>query len=140
MLTPSCALSAGPLLLVEDDVVDQLVMRRACRELRIQDAVEVAATGEAALARLRDPGRARPRLILLDLHLPTLSGAELLALLARDPALAAIPVVVLAPPPPSGARGLFSGVAGWLPKVLDYRAFVAALATLPALWAFLEAA
>jgi PAS domain S-box-containing protein len=37
----------------------------------------------------------RPSLILLDLHLPDMSGEEILRRLKRDPATAAIPVVIL---------------------------------------------
>jgi CheY-like chemotaxis protein len=54
--------------------------------------VEIAEDGAEALFRLR---RGQPDLILLDLTMPVIDGWEFLRRRAEDPALAAIPVVVL---------------------------------------------
>lgn len=54
--------------------------------------VEVAADGEAGLLRAR---ALRPELILLDIALPRLDGWDVLRSLRADPALAAVPVVLL---------------------------------------------
>jgi len=56
-------------------------------------AVETARNGEEALALLR-AGRL-PRLVLLDLMMPVMSGWEFLDEVAKDPSLKVIPVVVL---------------------------------------------
>jgi len=56
-------------------------------------AVETARNGAEALALLRT-GRL-PRLVLLDLMMPVMSGWEFLEEVAKDPVLKAIPVVVL---------------------------------------------
>jgi CheY-like chemotaxis protein len=52
----------------------------------------VAADGDSGLAMV---GEHRPDLVLLDLHLPRRSGEEVLAEIRRDPAIAAIPVVIV---------------------------------------------
>jgi len=72
----------------------------------IQDLLEVrgyqvlgAGDGAAAMAQLKQG--ARPRVILLDLMMPGLSGEEFRNQQLADPALAKIPVVLL-----SGARGV----------------------------------
>jgi CheY-like chemotaxis protein len=56
--------------------------------------VECAGDGLEALAWLRSQVR-RPCLILLDLMMPRMNGVELRRQLAADPALAAIPIVVI---------------------------------------------
>lgn len=88
-------LERRPLLLVEDDEVDVLSVRRALRELGTETRLVVAGHGEEALAYLRDPDNIRPFLILLDISLPRMDGPEFLAELRADPRLAGLPVVVL---------------------------------------------
>lgn len=55
--------------------------------------VETAPDGEAALDRLRS-GRL-PCVVLSDVRMPRMDGWDLERAIARDPALAAVPVVVL---------------------------------------------
>jgi two-component system phosphate regulon response regulator PhoB len=81
----------GPILVVEDDVALGDSVADLLRDRGY--AVERAETGAAALARLRD-GR-RPRLILLDLMMPAMTGWDLLSAVRQDAALDGIPVVVL---------------------------------------------
>lgn len=79
------------ILVVDDDpdILDAMVFVLEQAGYR----VATAADGAEALARLR--GGAAPCLVLLDLMMPVLDGWQLLGELAREPALAAIPVVVL---------------------------------------------
>jgi two-component system, chemotaxis family, response regulator Rcp1 len=68
-------------------------------ELQVQAQLYVVEDGEPALAFLHREGRyataARPDLILLDLHLPTKPGLEVLAEVSADPNLRCIPLIVL---------------------------------------------
>jgi PAS domain S-box-containing protein len=63
----------------------------------------------------------RPELILLDLHLPDVHGREVLEMLKRDPATAAIPVVVLSADatPSQVERLLAAGAADYATKPID---------------------
>ena len=54
------------ILLVEDDTVDHMLVRRALAELRIPNRLEIAASGEKALSYLRDETNPRPGIIVLD--------------------------------------------------------------------------
>lgn len=55
--------------------------------------VEVQADGLAGLGRLRTPPK--PDIVLLDLAMPRLGGAEVIAAMAREPRLRDLPVVVM---------------------------------------------
>jgi CheY-like chemotaxis protein len=93
--------SAPPIhiLLVEDNPGDVRLTREALREFKVNNLMEVAADGMAALAHLRREGanfsKPRPDLILLDLNLPKKSGIEVLKEIKSDPELMSIPVVIL---------------------------------------------
>ncbi len=82
---------AFSILVVDDDVdaresMVDVLERRGC-------AVESAGDGAAALARLR--AGLRPSVMLIDLFLPRMDGADLLASIRSDPALASVRVIVV---------------------------------------------
>jgi CheY-like chemotaxis protein len=83
-------------LLVEDDPADAGFVQEALLRHGPTRSVTRVPDGVAALEHLRDPGRARPDLIVLDLNLPRMDGSVLLATLKNDVSLRAIPVVVFA--------------------------------------------
>lgn len=111
------------LLLVEDD--DDL--REAVAELlRLEGwEVSVARHGEEALVRLRDG--ARPAVILLDLMMPVMSGAEFRQAQRADPALAAIPVVLMTAVQGGRAAADELAAEGYFPKPVDLDALLGAL-------------
>jgi chemotaxis family two-component system response regulator Rcp1 len=85
------------ILLIEDHPGDARLTQEAFADCARPIRLHHAWDGEEALEFLRREGRHRsdPRLILLDLKLPGLSGHETLALIKGDPNLRAIPVIVL---------------------------------------------
>jgi two-component system, chemotaxis family, response regulator Rcp1 len=87
------------ILLVDDDVGDVLLAKKALTNGKIFNAMHVAKDGVEALEFLRQTGKfvgaPRPDLILLDLNMPRKDGRELLADIKNDPDLRSIPVVVL---------------------------------------------
>ncbi|MCG7523924.1 hybrid sensor histidine kinase/response regulator [Streptomyces sp. OfavH-34-F] len=87
-----------PLVAVLVTVDDDSAFRASIRPLLDQLAgrvVEVSEGGRASAAVRRE----QPDAVLLDLHLPDLDGYAVLAELAADPALAAVPVLVLTSTP-----------------------------------------
>ncbi len=77
------------LLVVEDDLTCARLLRDA---LRTRYDVQVEGDGFTALERARqDP----PDLLLLDLHLPTLSGFDVMEKWRQDPDLSSCPIVVV---------------------------------------------
>jgi CheY-like chemotaxis protein len=79
------------ILLVEDDADLREALVESLREEGY--VVDCAGDGVQALAYLRDGGR--PGLILLDLMMPRMGGAEFRMVQKFDPALRHLPVVVL---------------------------------------------
>ena len=85
-------------LLVEDNPGDIRMARDGLGKTRFRPRVDVAQTGEEALARLDlvcEEATPPPWLVLLDLNLPRVGGLEVLLRVKTDPRLARIPVVVL---------------------------------------------
>jgi CheY-like chemotaxis protein len=123
-------------LLVEDDEVDAMTVKRALRDLKATNPLDHVTDGEAALAFLRDPGKPRPGLILLDLNMPRMNGIEFLAVAKEDPALKAIPVVVLTTSKAEADRMNSFGhsVAGYMIKPVDYPQFVEIMQTIRTYW------
>ncbi len=96
------------------ELVEQVLIRSRAVELY------AAMSGSLGLELARDH---HPDLILLDLHLPDLSGTELLDRLQADPRTAGIPVVVVTADatPAQVQRVRASGVAAYLTKPIDIR-------------------
>jgi CheY-like chemotaxis protein/DNA-binding XRE family transcriptional regulator len=89
-------------LLVEDDPDDVELTLRAFRKARFTNHVQVVGDGAQALdyifARKTSAGRRAatiPQIILLDLHLPKVSGLAVLERLKADPRTRHIPVIIL---------------------------------------------
>jgi CheY-like chemotaxis protein len=125
------------ILLVEDDDVDVMTVRRALKELGAPNPLDLVCDGEQALAFLRDPANPRPGLILLDLNMPRMNGVEFLAEVHKDLTLKSIPVVVLTTSQLESDRmGAFSHcVAGYMVKPVDYPQFVQTMRVIRDYWA-----
>ena len=89
------------ILLVEDSTADAELTLRALRKAGLGSQVLWVKDGQAAVDYLFDEGEQprpkndRPRLVLLDLKLPKLSGLDVLKRIKGDDAQKAIPVVML---------------------------------------------
>jgi CheY-like chemotaxis protein len=124
------------ILLVEDDDIDALTVRRTLKELGANNPLDRAGDGERALALLRDPARPKPGLILLDLNMPRMNGIEFVAEIKKDPRLRIIPVVVLTTSSEEGDRiaAFSNSVAGYMVKSVDYPQFVSIMSLIRDYW------
>ncbi len=76
------------ILLVEDDEVDVMNIRRAFKKGNIANPLYVAGNGLEALEMLRrEQIPSSRRLVLLDLNMPRMNGIEFLRALRADPEL-----------------------------------------------------
>jgi two-component system, response regulator len=94
--------NAVDIFIVEDNPDDLALVLRALRRYQLADRVAVAQDGAAALDFLFGTGayanrspEDRPKVILLDLKLPKVSGVEVLQRLKADPRTRPTPVVIL---------------------------------------------
>ncbi|MEA1921276.1 MAG: response regulator [Pseudomonadota bacterium] len=132
--------SSKPILLVEDDRVDAMTVKRALKELNITNRLDVEPNGEEALAFLRNLESELPGIILLDLNMPKMNGIEFLQIAKKDDRLKMIPVVVLTTSKEDQDRvdSFNLGVAGYMIKPVDYRKFVEVVKTIDLYWTLSE--
>jgi CheY-like chemotaxis protein len=128
------------ILLIEDDDVDIMTVRRSMKELGVPNPLDQVSDGEQGLAFLRDPANARPGLILLDLNMPRMNGVEFLVELRADAALKSIPVVVLTTSKEDSDRisSFSQSVSGYMVKPVDYPQFVNTMRIIRDYWATSE--
>jgi CheY-like chemotaxis protein len=129
------------ILLVEDDEIDVMNVKRAFDKNHITNPVFVAGNGLEALEKLRSgaipQGR---RMVLLDLNMPKMNGIEFLRELRRDPALAPTPVVVLTTSNNDRDKidAFNLNVAGYLVKPVTFAEFSELMVTLNKYWTLVE--
>ena len=128
------------IMLVEDDQVDTMTVRRALKELHVMNPLQHVENGEEALNFLRNPANPRPCLILLDLNMPIMGGIEFLQIAKKDESLKGIPVVVLttSEEQEDKVESFQLGVAGYMRKPVDYPQFVETIRTIDAYWTISE--
>lgn len=132
-------------LLVDDDEVDVMTVKRAFKKNNITSPLYVATNGIEALALLR--GNEMPkllprqrRLILLDLNMPKMGGIEFLRELRADPKLRRLPVIVLTTSneDKDKVEAYNFNVAGYILKPVTFTKFVEAIGTLNKYWMLSE--
>jgi len=136
------------ILLVEDNPDDLELTLHALRENRLVNRIEVARDGQAAMDYLfstgeysnRDP-QDKPRLVLLDLKLPKVTGLEVLRAIKSNEATRAIPVVVLTSSREDRdvVESYNLGVNSYIQKPVSFSEFTEAVSQLGMYWMLLNA-
>jgi CheY-like chemotaxis protein len=137
-MTPDRALN---LVLVDDDEIDVMNVRRALERAHVTNPVFVAHNGLEALELLRsDKVPKDRRLVLLDLNMPKMNGIEFLREVRNDPNLRSTPVVVLTTSDDDRDKiqAYDLNVAGYLLKPVTFVNFVDVMAALNKYWALVE--
>jgi CheY-like chemotaxis protein len=129
------------ILLVDDDEVDVMTVKRAFAKANIVNQMFVATDGVQALEMLRNDGiPPQRRLVLLDLNMPRMNGIEFLNEVRRDPALQSLTVVVLTTSNEDRDRveAYQLNVAGYLVKPVTFHSFADVMATMNKYWTLME--
>lgn len=134
------------ILLVEDDEVDVMNVKRAFKKNNITNPLYIAGNGLEALSFLRsDNGQSavvptQRRLILLDLNMPKMNGLEFLHEMRADPDLRSTPVIVLTTSDEDRDKveAYKLNVAGYILKPVTFSKFAEVITTLNKYWTLCE--
>jgi len=127
-------------LLVEDDRVDTMTVRRALKDLKVTNQLICTTNGEEALEYLRDESKKKPCVILLDLNMPKMNGIEFLKIAKGKEELKRVPVIVLTTSREEQdvVESFNLSVAGYIVKPTDYKKFVEAIRVVELYWTLSE--
>ena len=132
--------NSKPILLVEDDRVDAMTVKRALKDLNVTNPLAHTLNGEEALNHLKTESNSPPCIIILDLNMPKMSGIEFLKIIKVDDEFKKIPVVVLTTSHEEQdiVESFKLNVAGYITKSTDYKKFVEAIRTVNLYWTLSE--
>jgi CheY-like chemotaxis protein len=135
-------MTAGLILLVEDNADDEKLTLRALNKHNILNPIVVARDGQEAIDYLLDPGKQLPAVILLDLKLPKVGGLEVLRRVRASPRTQLVPVVILTSSNEDAdlIAGYKCGCNSYIRKPVDFDQFVEAARTLGLYWLVLNEA
>jgi two-component system, response regulator len=122
------------MLVVEDNLDDELLATRVFERSGRPEEIIVARDGDQALQILRESEP--PKLVLLDLKLPRLSGIDVLLAMRDDERLKTVPVVILTSSDERTdvAACYDLGCNGFVRKPVDYDQYVDELSTTLDFW------
>ena len=134
------------ILLVEDDEVDVMNVKRAFKKYRITNPLYTAGNGIEALRMLQPQNGEQPevpqtrRLILLDLNMPKMNGLEFLHEIRNNDILKRTPVIVLTTSDEDKDRieAYNLNVAGYILKPVTFINFAEVMVALNKYWALCE--
>jgi len=136
--------SAVTILLVDDDEIDVMAVKRSFAELKIANPIVEAHDGIEALAILRGEDGfdqlAQPVLVLLDLNMPRMGGLEFLDELRRDAGLrrSLVFVMTTSAAEEDRVRAYDKNVAGYVLKHRPGQSFLDAISMLRHYWRVIE--
>jgi len=114
------------ILWAEDNPLDRQLIQEALADLAVRPAVTFAEDGEELLRRLES---VRPRLVVLDIKMPRVTGLEALARMRAHPKLRDLPAVIFSssnqPSEMDACRRL--GVLDYVQKPIEFSALQAAV-------------
>ena len=126
-------------LLVEDNLIEIMKMKRTISFLKLNHTIHEAKNGEEALSFLEDRTNI-PDIILLDLNMPKINGIEFLKILKKDEDLKHIPTIILTTS--SNQKDLLecyrTGMSGYILKPLKYEDYVKKIEVVLSYWSLNE--
>ncbi len=135
------------ILIVEDNPSDAEMALRAFKKNNLTNNILVAEDGEEALEYIFSTGKyadkdkiAQPKIILLDLKLPKISGLEVLKEIKTNPETKMIPVIVLTSSKEEKdiVESYQLGVNSYIVKPVEFDKFVEAVRELGFYWLLLN--
>lgn len=131
------------ILVVEDDSVDEMLTLRALKQCKVENEVEVIRDGGEAVDYLFASGKYSdrdaddlPALVILDLHLPTYDGMEILRRIRANEKTQLLPVVMLTSSDDEKDKkeSYKLGVNSFVRKPMQFSDFILAVTQLGRYW------
>jgi len=125
-----------PILLIEDDLVDIMTVKRGFKELNVLNTLVITNNGEEALDYLKKPEQGLPCVILLDINMPKMNGHELIEHLNQHTVFKNIPVIMLTSSKEQQDvdNSFEKGISGYILKPVDYQQFLSSIQVLSPFW------
>src|SRR5439155_17333120 len=137
-------------ILLADDSDDEVMLsRRAFRDAKLLNPLQVVRDGDEAIAYLKGEGRYAnraeyplPALLLLDLKMPRKNGFEVLEWIREQPSLSGLRVIVLTSSQElrDVTRAYRLGANSFLVKPADFEQFVTVIQALQGYWLWMSEA
>ena len=118
-------------LLVEDDLNDIFLVKRAFKMAQVRNPLQVVTDGQEAIAYLRGDGKYGergiypwPKLIVMDIKMPRKTGFEVLDWVRHSSGLRRIPIVIVSSSdnPDDINRAYELGANAYMVKPVDFKA------------------
>lgn len=129
------------ILIIEDNPSDLELSLHALRKYNLTNNIEVVRDGAEALKTLfQNDARQYPKVILLDLNLPKISGLDVLRRIKSEPKTNSIPVVVMTSSREDKDldKCYDLGVNSYVVKPVDFRQFTDAIQQVGLYWLLLN--
>ena len=129
------------ILLVEDDEVDVMNVKRAFKKNKIDNPIQLAGNGLEALELLRAKTvMPSPKIVLLDINMPKMNGIEFLRELRKDEQFKSLTVFVMTTSNDDSDKidAYNFNVAGYILKPLSFDNFVECVKNLSDYWSMIE--
>ena len=131
------------ILLVEDDLVDVMNVKRAFKKNNISNPLHVAGNGLEAIQLLESlPPDEIPKIILLDLNMPKMGGIDFLKAIRshENPVLRRLSVFIMTTSNHDSDKinAYDLNVAGYILKPLSIQSFISSVSVLQNYWTLCE--
>jgi len=132
-------------LLVEDDLNDIFLVKRAFKAAHLENPLQVVTDGEEATNYLSGKGKYAdrdtyplPRLIVMDIKMPRMSGFDVLEWIKNDGTLRRIPVIIVSSSnrPQDIDMAYQLGANAYMVKPVSYRAVERLFESITHYWGF----
>ncbi|MDH5475914.1 MAG: response regulator [Cyclobacteriaceae bacterium] len=132
--------SSKSILLVEDDTLDAMTVKRALNDINVKNELVHVKNGEQAIEYLESNTNNLPCIILLDLNMPIMNGREFLKERLKYDKFVTIPVVVLTTSKDDEDKleSFRLSISGYMAKPVDYNQFVEVIKTINMYWTISE--
>jgi CheY-like chemotaxis protein len=123
------------ILLVDDDEIEKLKIKKACKEVNFNSTIFEAKDGEEALSLIEDNNNSFD-LIISDLNMPRMDGFEFLVALKKNPKFKSIPFVIMSTSESKIdlERCYELGISGYFSKPLKYSDYIIKVTSLLEYW------